>query len=257
MENKFNGVCTMTFGDRAENHVGMEQIGSLADNGYSLENLEYIKSQIGGEIIELKCEDVDEEDYYIEYETDKKAYLLLIKNGVNKLVSLDKLKEEQFNLKYDKKAYMYGRVVEKHARWNLCFSETGHEADYENKKGTVVAYDDVPITKLLRENINKITGKIGDNLECEANYYYNIEKCGIGFHGDSERKKVIGVRLGLEMPLHFQWFYKGSEVGKRIKFSLEDGDIYVMSEKTVGFDWKKKNITTLRHAAGCNKFLKI
>jgi hypothetical protein len=30
-----------------------------------------------------------------------------------------------------------------------------------------------------------------------------------------------------------------------------------MSDKAVGFDWKKKNIMTLRHAAGCEKFLEI
>jgi len=31
---------------------------------------------------------------------------------------------------------------------------------------------------------------------------------------------------------------------------LEDGDMYIMSEKASGFDWKKRSIYTLRHAAG-------
>lgn len=30
-----------------------------------------------------------------------------------------------------------------------------------------------------------------------------------------------------------------------------------MSDKAVGFDWKKKNIPTLRHAAGSKKYLTI
>lgn len=30
-----------------------------------------------------------------------------------------------------------------------------------------------------------------------------------------------------------------------------------MSEKTVGTDWKKKNIPTLRHATGIDKYTKI
>jgi hypothetical protein len=34
-------------------------------------------------------------------------------------------------------------------------------------------------------------------------------------------------------------------------------DIYAMSEKATGFDWKKKTIVTLRHAAGCKKYLQI
>jgi hypothetical protein len=33
--------------------------------------------------------------------------------------------------------------------------------------------------------------------------------------------------------------------------------MYVMSYKAVGFDWKKKSIMTLRHAAGSDKFLVI
>jgi hypothetical protein len=40
-------------------------------------------------------------------------------------------------------------------------------------------------------------------------------------------------------------------------FPLDDGDIYVMSEKAVGTDWKKKVIYTLRHSTGCAKFTTI
>ena len=29
-----------------------------------------------------------------------------------------------------------------------------------------------------------------------------------------------------------------------------------MSDKAVGYDWKKSSIVTLRHAAGCDKYLK-
>lgn len=38
---------------------------------------------------------------------------------------------------------------------------------------------------------------------------------------------------------------------------VNDGDIYVMSDKAVGYDWKKKTINTLRHAAGAEKYLLI
>jgi hypothetical protein len=37
---------------------------------------------------------------------------------------------------------MYGRVVDKKARHNLCFAESGHTAAYEEGKGTVIAYKD-------------------------------------------------------------------------------------------------------------------
>lgn len=113
------------------------------------------------------------------------------------------------------------------------------------------------MTKLLRQRIATFLPEKCSDLVCEGNYYYDVKKCGIGFHGDAERRKVIGVRLGESIPLHFQWFYKNKVVGKRMEFALNDGDMYIMSDKAVGFDWKNYNILTLRHAAGCQKFLEI
>ena len=93
-------------------------------------------------------------------------------------------------------------------------------------------------------------------LNGEANYYYDVEKCGIGYHGDGERKKVFAMRMGGPMPLYYQWYQRSERVGPRMEFNLEDGDMYMMSAKAVGFDWLKKTILTLRHATGCEKFTK-
>jgi len=39
---------------------------------------------------------------------------------------------------------------------------------------------------------------------------------------------------------------------------LNDGDLYIMSEKAVGTDWmRNKSGYTLRHAAGAKKYLKL
>jgi len=46
-------------------------------------------------------------------------------------------------------------------------------------------------------------------------------------------------------------------VGKRIIVPLNGGDIYLMSEKAVGTDWKRKKVYTLRHATGCDKYTTI
>ena len=84
----------------------------------------------------------------------------------------------------------------------------------------------------------------------EENYYYNLKlkEVGIGFHGDTERRKVIAMRLGESMNLVYQWFYQSEPVGKRIELMLNDGDLYIMSDKAVGQDWMRKKIYTLRHA---------
>jgi len=68
-------------------------------------------------------------------------------------------------------------------------------------------------------------------LVAEGNYYFDSKKCGVKFHGDEERKKVIALRLSIgESPsIHYQWFLKNKPIGKRAVIPLEDGDVYVMS----------------------------
>ena len=112
-------------------------------------------------------------------------------------------------------------------------------------------------THFCREQIQEWTGDT--NLKGESNIYYDPRKCGIGYHGDGERKKVFAARFGAaeQVPLYFQWFQNSEPVGERMHIPLADGDMYAMSEKAVGFDWLKKKIPTLRHAAGCDKFTVI
>lgn len=254
-------LITLTFGDMAENHVGMEQIGKMVDKdqGFNIDDLNIIKNNM--EELGSKCEllslAIDYDDFAI-----SPAYVLVIRKGVNNLLSQKikqkKIFKEQKKLDYDKKAFMYGRVVNKHARWNLCFDDKSREPDYEAGKGRIVGYDEVPLMKALKEQIEKIMGPKALDLKVESNYYFDTRKCGIGFHGDSERRKVIGVRVGYSsMPMYWQWFHNGDSIGKPIVVPLEPGDIYIMSEKAVGTDWKKKKIPTLRHATGCAKFTTI
>ena len=99
-------------------------------------------------------------------------------------------------------------------------------------------------------NDKNLIDKPCGRLNAEGNYYYDNSKCMIGFHGDTERHVVVGIRFGSTYPLHFQW-YKNSETVSDIKtIHLNGGDMYVMSEKAVGTDWKSSSKYTLRHSAG-------
>ena len=254
---------TLTYGDRMESHQGMQIVGTMSDKGFSEEDLNKIKEyfdELGAvtELIYLNEFLPKELPKEKENEEVEKAYLLIIKNGVNCIYPnlSENLKKEHSRLEYDKHYYdtRRSKVLNKLARWNLCFDDVGQVADFKNKKGTIVAYEDVPFTKLLRANICSI---VNDNLlKLEANYYYDITKTGIKDHGDGERRKVVGVRIGKNNPLAFKWYYKSEHIGTKFEIVLSDGDIYVMSEKAVGTDWKKRNILTLRHSAGCSKYTK-
>jgi hypothetical protein len=244
---------TITYGDVAENHAKMQKIGTLHESGYSIEKLLQIQEKLNSiglttEMINLN-EDVDE--------TFEQARVLVIRGAVQYIfdeleLDTNDLMEENDNLTMDKHALMRGRVVNKHARWNLCFADEDQEPDYEDGKGRIVSWKHIPMMSRIREVIAEWTEDV--LLNAEANYYYDISKCGIGFHGDGERKKVVAIRMGESMPLYYQWYQNSNPVGKLFEITLNDGDMYIMSEKAVGFDWLKKKVATLRHAAGSKKY---
>ena len=244
---------TITFGDVAENHAKMQKIGTLHESGYSIEQLEKIQGKLDSyglvtEMVSLNTgfgEDFD------------KANVLIIRKGAQFILGeeTDGLIAENDGLTMDKKALMRGRVVNKVARWNLCFADEDQEPDYETGKGRIVSWGKIPKMSKIRQVISEWTEDV--LLNGEANYYYDISKCGIGFHGDAERKKVFAVRMGATMTLYFQWYQRSCPVGTPFELVLDDGDMYIMSEKAVGFDWMKKIKPTLRHSTGCAKFTGI
>jgi hypothetical protein len=267
---------TITFGEVAENHIGQQKIGESEQGnvkaGLSLSQLKEIQTKFNEMGVETKIVDLCQFARGTEIEHDPNlgnASVLIARDGASAILSeigrsANDMYDEQLELPKDSKFYSpkHGGVVNKHARHNLCFDDVGQEPDYENKKGTIVPFDEVLFTKTIREEIVELIDspdtKVTDGiLKAEGNYYYNPSKCGIGFHGDVERKIAVGLRLGVKIPLHYQWYYKGNPVGERCKLDLEHGDMYFMSEKAVGNDWKRRIIPTLRHAAGADSYLKI
>ena len=251
-------VSTITFGEVAENHARMQKIGTLHENGYSVEKLFELGEKLLG--LGIVVEYVSLDAHWTGEDAAEEAGVLIIRGGVQHILGTEdtvSLQDEHKDLDVDKMAFMKGRVVNKRARWNLCFDDEDQEPDYENGKGRIVAYRHLPLTQRIRETIAEWTED--ELLKGEANYYHTLSQCGIGYHGDGERRKVFAVRIGASerMPLYYQWFQNSEPVGERIQLDLQDGDMYVMSEKAVGFDWLKKKIPTLRHATGVDKFTVI
>ncbi len=239
-----NKTFTITFGDMAENHKGMQMIGTQLNSGYTLSNI------------------LDIYQYFVSIHTKTKlidlgnnAYVLVVKQGLIKLLNnnVNNFINEQLSLQKDTKAFMYGRVVNKHARHNLCFGSFNQEPNYELGKGRIYSFDNLPYLNELKSKLKNIHIK-NNNIVAEGNYYYDISKCGIGYHGDSERKIVIGVRIGQSLPLYYRWYKNNKPISNRIKVELDGNDIYFMSEKATGNDWKKRIVPTLRHATGSNKY---
>ena len=164
-----------------------------------------------------------------------------------------------------KEVKVRGKRMNKRARTNLCFV-AGREqkpAVFEGK-GTIV---DLKKLKALNKGVELLKKQIAEGLivigsktkvvinVVEGNRYYNLKNTGIGFHGDTERVVVICISIGCDnYPMRWQWFKDGMPVGKSIDVTLNCGDVYIMSEKAVGADWKLKSLYTLRHSAGAEKY---
>jgi len=246
-------VYTITFGDVAENHAKMQKIGTLHENGYSIEQLQQLQHKLTGFGLETEMVDLNagfDPSFH-------QAKVLVIRRGAQYILGEETagLIAENDGLPMDKMALMRGKEVEKRARWNLCFADEDQEPNYKDGKGRIVAWKHLPRMSRIRQVISEWTEDV--LLNGEANYYYDISKCGIGFHGDGERRKVFAVRMGQTMSLYFKWHQLSEPVGEPIELVLNDGDMYIMSEKAVGFDWLKKKIATLRHSTGCSKYTGI
>ena len=245
-------IC-ITLGDRSENHAGMQMYGELSDSGYSCDYLKklYDKYEGAAQLYNLNIDGRFEP-----------ASVLVLRNGADFLlekygVSSDDMYEELLSLEWDSKYYdtRRNKVLNKLARHNVCFGSAGCEPDYENKIGRIVGYDEVKVMSFWKQEIEAFVGE-EKGLQAEGNYYYDVKKCGIGFHGDSERRKVIGLNLGESREINWIWYQNGERISERIRVELNHGDMYLMSEKSAGFDWKKRKIMTVRHAAGAANYLK-
>jgi hypothetical protein len=127
-----DSMATYTLGDQAENHAGMEILGQMVPKGqgFNRDDLINIKNTLHNEGIDTELIDLDlfqnYNDIDFSIEPPEPAYLLVIRDGVNKLLQKDaqynqyQMFNEHCVLEHDKHAWMKGRVVNKHARWNLC-----------------------------------------------------------------------------------------------------------------------------------------
>lgn len=263
-------TITLTLGEVAENHAGNQQIGTKSKTGFTKDDLLEFKDHFEAAGFDTEWVDLFKhlpEKYHglkgVAWRGGCRTgsdtgFVLIVRNGVEYGCEANQLFEEQRALTYDKKALMRGRVVNKRARYNLCFDHDPQDADYEKGMGTIISYKDVPMLAKLHSSYSGLVEDKGyPELKVESNYYYDTAKCGIGYHGDTERSIVIGARLGTAIPLTYRWYYQKESVTDPIPVTLNHGDVYFMSEKATGNDWKKWSMVTLRHAAGCSEYTKL
>lgn len=244
-----NRGITSTWAPSGENHRGNQLVGdSTRHDVYSMAELRELHDKYAASGIQSTLIDLGQylPPEYGEYE----AGVLIIHQAVSKVfnVSEEDLFRELTTIDYDTRALMYGRVVNKNLRHNAIIADFDQAPNYEEGKGTVVNFTHFPLMQHIRTHLPTLFGEKARTLISELNDYYDVAECGIGYHGDTERTMVIGMRVGARFPLSYCWYHRGIRVSQQVDLTLNSGDIYVMSEKAVGMDWKMKVIPTLRHA---------
>jgi hypothetical protein len=259
-----NKTFTLTFGDCSENSYTMKKYGKKDDNGFSNEDLVRIYQLYLG-----KSELYNLSNYLPPtIEKFPEIYFLIIRNPYqdiaddlfNIMSSEPYLDSDEMirGVYWDKKKVQYKKVVNSHARYNLCFSDLGEYYEslpyYELKIGRVYNYKKiVPLFSLH----STISNMFSSNFEIEGNYYHDINKCYIGFHRDNERRKVVGFRIGSTFNLNFKFLHGTTQIGNIMNFTLNHGDIYVMSDLATGCVKEKETKIYLKHSAGsCKEALK-
>jgi hypothetical protein len=97
-----NQTYTITFGDQAENHVGMIKIGTLASTGFDFDDLTRAKDWFTKHGIETEIYDLSA---FVEDKISvEKAYILVAKNGLSAICNTNDFFTEQSKLEKDTKA---------------------------------------------------------------------------------------------------------------------------------------------------------
>ena len=254
---------SLTIGNGGENHTGMEFLGKRRKKGegWTIDRLlgakDVLENIFGKKVEVFNLNELCLENVEIpEKQRPKDAYLMVVRNFLTKEVH-ENFKKELSSYEWDRKYFDTRRqkVLNKHARANVCYGKTGRAADYENKKGTIIGFDQSPLVEHLLKEVHILMED--ENLIVEGNQYDDANKNGIGPHGDTERVVVACLRVGASMPMKFGMFNNSLMKGKSFQTIINGGDLYFMSEEAVGAEWKHSSKWTWRHAAGAPKYLKM
>lgn len=268
-EDPYQGeFITITFARCVENHIGNKKHGSMAAKGLSQERLKewHEKLALSSQLVDLKKAAGFEEQKEVPNASVLVFDKFLEELGIDKVVLFLELK----SLDWDKFCFngRTKKVNKKLARHNLCVLDEAIEPDYETGQGRVINFASLPLLSKVRQALGELFGEELKLLFAEGNYYfvgkYDYEKgqydrrgelkTGIGFHGDVERRIVVGLRLGAEHAIHFQCFHQAEAVGQRVVIPLPAGSLYMMSEEAVGRKWKSPSLFVFRHATGHSNY---
>jgi alkylated DNA repair dioxygenase AlkB len=248
----------ITFGEVAVLHVGGGQVGEARrERGFSVAELRAVAVRAN----DLGCEAelvMVSDALPPQLREANEAATLVLRDGAQLLLrdvpsALDALLGEQRGVAYDEMFFDRGRLKHKRARHNVVFGPQGRTHSEDYRECTIMPFASVPVLDRFRRALPGLLGDGACGLCAEGNRYF-ARGSGIGFHGDSERKVVICLSLGASSVLRYHWRMPGSSEHtlQPVDIRVSHGDVYVMSEKATGWDWRRRSRVRVVHAAGAH-----
>lgn len=256
----FTPRYALTLGEVSILHVGGKELGERGRRGFTNEELAQIHKKLrskGANVEHVMISHALPE----EHQSANAASVLVIHDGAALIcgdaAAADKMLEEQQSIPYDKKFWnaRQKKTMHKRARYNTTFAE--HDVAPSEDFQTPSTHAFPPTLAAFRNGLASVLGDKAAGLSAEGNHYFE-PKSGIGYHGDAERKIVICLSLGGSSVLRYHWRMPGSSEHtlSPVDIRVSHGDVYVMSEKATGFDWKYRSRVRVVHGAGSDKYIK-
>lgn len=166
------------------------------------------------------------------------ATILVIPNYVT-----NDLYQTLLSIDWDKKVLLRNKVVNRVGKYVISINNEAQEPNYEQGQYRVVSYNELEDLKVVKNNLEKIAKH---HLLCRGDYNYNHEKLKLKYQG-GKVNNMMCIHLGDPIQLSYKWFFSNKPVSESTGFTLNHGDLYIMSEKATGHDYKLKKNPILKH----------
>jgi hypothetical protein len=167
------------------------------------------------------------------------ATILVIPNYIK-----NDLYQTLLSVDWDKKVLLRNKVVNRIGKYVISIHDEAQEPNYEQGQYRVLSYNELEDLKVVKNNVNKIVNQ--NNLLCKGDYNYNHEKLKLKYQG-GKVNNMICIHLGDPIQLSYKWFFSNKAVSESTGFTLNHGDLYIMSEKATGHDYKLKKNPILKY----------
>jgi len=244
------------------------------EEGWSRKHLENLATQINEDLpgalhlidlaLPLQPEQAWPASLTAQYNSAPDACVLLIKGGVRWFMddprAADGLFGEQLSLPYEGKFFDKGRTFTRRSYKTLKFGDAPVKRSADYSQPTVYSFGAVPHLQKFLGSLSKLKASLCSVRGVEY-FVSRREKASdggmmacasrLGWHGDHE-PKAVSLSLGHAGILKFSWRLPGTSANfpnSHTEVILEHGDMYLLSEKASGRNWKKRSLLRVVHSS--------